>query len=232
MRRVTAVLIDAGRVLIHPDDTLFQRAAHAHQQPLAVGVAVRAIGRTVWEGATAADPVAFWNSDRKVDAWARHAGLNPRDGARIWQQVHQADAVTPLWSIGEPTAATALAALAGAGYRIAGVSNNDGRLHEQLTAAGLTSYVTAIVDSAVLGIAKPDPAIFLHAAAALGIRPDQCVMIGDDPHFDIHASTRAGIGSTILIDAHHDRPATWTTPACPDLGAAAALLLASETTVT
>ncbi|MGX6607453.1 HAD family hydrolase [Micromonosporaceae bacterium Da 78-11] len=228
MRRMTAILIDAGRVLIHPDDTLFQHAARTHQQSLAAGVAVRAIGRTVWEGAAAADPVAFWNSDRKVHAWARHAGLSSRAGARIWQQVHRADTDTPLWSVCEPTAVTSLAALAAAGYRIAVVSNNDGQLHHQLAAAGLTSYFTAIVDSAVLGTTKPDPAIFLHAAAAVGAHPGQCVMIGDDPHFDIHASTRAGIGSTILIDAHHDRPATWPTPACRDLGAAANLLLASK----
>jgi HAD superfamily hydrolase (TIGR01549 family) len=224
MRRVTAVLIDAGRVLLHPDDTLFQRAAHRHHQALAAGTAARALGRTVWEGAAAHDPIAFWNTHRKIHAWARHAGLDPHTGARIWHHVHQADAGTPLWSVPEPTAATALAALTAAGYHLAAVSNNDGRLHHQLAAAGLADYFTAIVDSAVVGIAKPSPAIFLHAAAILGASPDQCVMIGDDPYFDIRASARAGIGHSILIDAHHDRPATWTPPACPDLGAAITLL--------
>jgi len=218
------VLVDAGRVLIHPDDALFQRAARDHHQVLAPGVAARAIGRTVWEGAAARDPVAFWNTRRKIEAWSRHAGLPPQAGTRIWHQVHHADAVTPLWSVSEPTAPAALAALTSAGYRLAVVSNNDGRLHHQLAAAGLAGYFTAIVDSAAVGVAKPNPAIFLRAAAALGVRPDQCVMIGDDPYFDIRASTRAGIGGAILIDAHHDRPATWTTPAFPDLGAAASLL--------
>jgi putative hydrolase of the HAD superfamily len=62
------------------------------------------------------------------------------------------------------------------------VSNNDGRLHQQLATAGLAGYVTAIVDSAAVGGAKPDPGIFLHAAAALGARLEECVMIGDDPY--------------------------------------------------
>ena len=226
MRRITAILIDAGRVLVHPDDSLFQRAAHEHNQALAPGVAARALGRTVWEGAAASDPIAFWNTSQKVHAWSRHAGLAIHIGAEIWHRVHQVDATAPLWCVPEPTAAAALAALTAAGYRLAVVSNNDGRLRQQLTAAGLAIYFTATVDSATVGIAKPDPAIFLHAAAALGARPDECVMIGDDPYFDIRASTRAGIRGSILIDAHHDRPATWPTPACPGLGAAVASLLA------
>lgn len=224
MRRVAAVLIDAGRVLLHPDDTLFQRAAHTHHQTLAPGVAARAIGRTVWEGATANDPVAFWTSSRKIHAWSRHAGLAPHAGTRIWHHVHQADTATPLWSIPEPTAAAALTALTDTGYRLAVVSNNDGRLHQQLAAAGLADHFTAIIDSAAIGTAKPEPAIFLHAASALDVRPDECVMIGDDPYFDIRASAQAGIHRNILIDAHHDRPATWPTPACLHLGAAATLL--------
>lgn len=224
MRRVTAVLIDAGRVLIHPDDTLFQNAARAHHQTLAPGTAARAIGRTVWDGAATNDPIAFWNTHDKIHTWSRHAGLDPHTGTRIWHHVHQADADTPLWSVPEPTAAVTLAALAAAGYQLAAVSNNDGRLHQQLTAAGLAGYFTVLVDSAVVGVAKPDPAIFLHAAAALGVPAEQCVMIGDDPYFDIQASTRAGIGASILIDAHHDRPTTWATPACPDLAAANLLI--------
>lgn len=224
MRRITAVLIDAGRVLLHPDDTLFQHAARSLGQTLTPGAAARALGRTVWEGAADDDPVAFWNTHRKIHAWSQHAGLTTSAGVAIWDHVHHADATTPLWSVAEPSAATALATLTGAGYHLAAVSNNDGRLHQQLTTTGLAPYFSAIIDSAVTGMTKPDPRIFLHAAAELGAYPDECVMIGDDPHFDIRAAIHAGIAVSILIDAHHDRPRTWPTPASPDLGTAAQLL--------
>jgi putative hydrolase of the HAD superfamily len=132
---------------------------------------------------------------------------------------------TSLWTKTDPGTATALQRLTEAGYPIAVVSNNDGRLHHQLTTAGLADYVAAIVDSAVAGVAKPSPQIFNHAAGRLGVRLDDCIMIGDDPYFDIRASLHAGAAAAILIDPGTDRPATWSTPAYPDLlGAVTALL--------
>ncbi|GIM94386.1 HAD family hydrolase [Paractinoplanes toevensis] len=220
------MLVDAGRVLVHPDDQLFRQEALAVGCTLAAGAATIALGRTVWEGAAASDPIAFWNSTAKIDAWSRHAGLATRSGRAVWERVHRRDREdTPLWSKPDPGAAVALQRLRQAGYLIAVVSNNDGRLHHQLTASGLIHHVNAVVDSAQVGLAKPSPEIFDHAATQLGVRLDQCVMIGDDPYFDIHASLHAGAAAALLIDPGDDRPCTWPTIAYPDLGGAADAVL-------
>jgi hypothetical protein len=68
--RTAAVLVDAGRVLVHPDDTLFQDAAHQLGCTLPPGVAACALGRTVWQGAAAPDPIAFWEGPAKIRACA------------------------------------------------------------------------------------------------------------------------------------------------------------------
>ncbi|XVU28137.1 HAD family hydrolase [Actinoplanes sp. CA-054009] len=211
-------------MLLHPNDTFFQHAARALGQHLAPGVASEALGRTVWDGVAANDPVRFWNGDEKIRTWSRHAGLSTAAGAAIWKHVHERDLHEPLWSIPEASAQSALTTLVGAGYRLAVVSNNDGRLRQQLTNAALLPYFDAIIDSATHHAVKPDPAIFNAATDELGVHPSECLMIGDDPHFDIQASLEAGIVDTILIDKLDCRPPTWPTRACPDLSAAADLL--------
>jgi HAD superfamily hydrolase (TIGR01549 family) len=219
--RTAAVLIDAGRVLIHPDDRLFQRAARSVGYTLPDGAATSAIGRTVWEAASTNDPVAFWSGPAKVDAWSRQASLPIRQGRAVWDRVHELDqTVTPLWSQVDPAAGAALRCLNRAGLKVAVVSNNDGRLRQQLHQAGLLHLVDAGVDSAVAGVAKPSPEIFAYAAAGLGVPLNDCIMIGDDPYFDIQAALRAGVASAILIDPGADRPISWSTAAYADLHSA------------
>lgn len=227
--RAAAVLVDAGRVLVHPDDTLFQHAAHQLGCILPPGVAARALGPTVWQGAADSDPIAFWAGPAKIHAWARHAHLSTEEGSAVWHRVHELDRTgTPLWSQTDPGAATALRQLAAADLPVAVVSNNDGRLHQQLAAGGLLHLVTAIVDSATVGKAKPAPEIFAHAAAELGVRLERCIMIGDDPHFDVRASLLAGVGQALLIDPGGDRPGNWPADAFPDVAGAAAHIVGAR----
>jgi len=43
-----------------------------------------------------------------------------------------------------------------------------------------------------VGSAKPAPGLFLHAAAAMGVRPADCVVVGDSPN-DVLAARAAGM---------------------------------------
>ncbi|WP_421722868.1 HAD family hydrolase [Bauldia sp.] len=43
------------------------------------------------------------------------------------------------------------------------------------------------------GVRKPDPEMFLRAAARLAVDPTDCVFIGDDPHADIVGAKQAGM---------------------------------------
>jgi putative hydrolase of the HAD superfamily len=49
-----------------------------------------------------------------------------------------------------------------------------------------------IVDSAILGIAKPDPGIFHHVAETLGVRPERCLYVGDTVRYDVLGARAAG----------------------------------------
>lgn len=62
------------------------------------------------------------------------------------------------------------------------------RLHDGL---GIGGFFDAYAISAVLGFRKPDPRIYRHASDALGLAPEQCLFIDDDPAL---ASAAIGLG--------------------------------------
>ena len=100
--------------------------------------------------------------------------------------------------LGEAAAAFArnrphLEALAGR-FRLAIVSNFYGNLEAVCRSTGLASLFDVIVDSHRVGAAKPDPAIFRAALAALSARPETSLMIGDSLARDGEGARRSGIG--------------------------------------
>lgn len=56
----------------------------------------------------------------------------------------------------------------------------------------LISYFDAIVESSVVGVRKPDPAIFQLGIDALGLPANQCVAIGDSYVKDIVPAKTCG----------------------------------------
>lgn len=58
---------------------------------------------------------------------------------------------------------------------------------------GLRDHFVHHVAARDLGVAKPDPAIFHHACARLGLAPAQVLHVGDDPHLDVHGARAAGL---------------------------------------
>jgi len=76
-------------------------------------------------------------------------------------------------------AVEACRALAGAGMKLAVVSNLDVGLHDHVRARGFDSLVDAVVTSAEAGAPKPSAAIFELALRRLGTRADHAVHVGD-----------------------------------------------------
>lgn len=70
-------------------------------------------------------------------------------------------------------------------YPMVLVSNFYGNIESVLEDFGIRKYFDAIIESAVLGIRKPDPRIFEHGVKALGLLPEQCLVIGDSYRKDI-----------------------------------------------
>lgn len=83
------------------------------------------------------------------------------------------------------------------GLKLAVVSNFDGRLHGLLAELGLAQWLEAVVISSSAGAAKPDPAPFHHALAALDLAPRQVWHVGDSPEDEAGASA-AGVHCVLV----------------------------------
>lgn len=79
-----------------------------------------------------------------------------------------------------------------AGLIVGVVSNSEGRVAELAELLGWRRDFAVIADSGVLGIEKPDPAIFAWTAARLGCAADTIVHVGDSWAADIEGARNAG----------------------------------------
>lgn len=86
-----------------------------------------------------------------------------------------------------------------AGIKLAVVSNSEGTVEAMLNDVGLGRHIETVVDSWVVGIAKPDPRIFHLALDRLGVAAHEAIMVGDIPVADIAGAQAAGIRA-VLID--------------------------------
>ncbi|MDH8701765.1 HAD superfamily hydrolase (TIGR01509 family) [Dysgonomonadaceae bacterium PH5-43] len=70
-------------------------------------------------------------------------------------------------------------------YPLVLVSNFYGNIETVLADFGLSSYFDKIIESAVVNVRKPDPAIFDLGIKALNLRPEEVVVVGDSYAKDI-----------------------------------------------
>ncbi len=141
---------------------------------------------------------------------------------RLAEELRVAKPPNGLWSVEVPEAAPVLDALRRRGLRLAVVSNSGGNVADILASVGLAERVDVIVDSGRLGVEKPDPRIFAHAAAALDVRPEEAVHVGDLYSVDVVGARAAGCRAILL-----DPLGAWKAVDCltaPDLPAAARLI--------
>ena len=151
---------------------------------------------------------------RALDVFAAHAKTLPVGS--VWRRV-LADNVVAFGRIA-------------AALPVAIVSNNDGTAEQQLLELGICQVgegplpsVAIVVDSGTIGIAKPDPAIFLPALAALGTDPARTLYVGDTVHADVHGARAAGM-PVVQLDPY-DLHADFDHHRLPDVAALADLLL-------
>lgn len=104
------------------------------------------------------------------------------------------------WSVVDQRSRQGLRALSEHGYRLAIVSNSDGTIERQLhlfeicqTGDGAGVCVEAVIDSHILGLSKPDPAIFHHVLGLLGTEAARAAHIGDSVHADVGGARAAGV---------------------------------------
>jgi putative hydrolase of the HAD superfamily len=106
-----------------------------------------------------------------------------------------------LWSRPVEGAREMLDALETMGVRRAVVSNSDGRAELHLRNAGLLAGVEFVVDSHLVGFAKPDPRIFRVALERMGVPPDRALYVGDILAVDAVGARAAGLDFVLLDPA-------------------------------
>lgn len=70
-------------------------------------------------------------------------------------------------------------------YPMVLVSNFYGNIHAVLCSYGLDGYFMKVIESAIVGVRKPDPRIFALGVEALGLQPEEIVVVGDSYGKDI-----------------------------------------------
>lgn len=199
-----AVLFDAGGTLLQLDVGRLQprlRAAGLQpRRPLLDGFWY-AVSLLDSEFAPGHAPFEAW-FPRWIDRIAEHVGLPSEPFRETYLAV---DREAMLWSAPIAGAEATLRALADAGLRVGVVSNADGRIAQALARAGLATWLEVIVDSAVVGVEKPDPAIFDHALDQLGVSPEVTWYVGDSVAYDVPAAESGGL-TPWLVDHTGWRP--------------------------
>jgi len=72
------------------------------------------------------------------------------------------------------------------------VTNFYGNMHTVLAEFGLDHLFKDVIESSVVGVRKPDPEIFRLGVQALGLEPQETVMIGDNYEKDIVPANSIG----------------------------------------
>ncbi|MPZ72545.1 MAG: HAD-IA family hydrolase [Nitriliruptorales bacterium] len=124
-----------------------------------------------------------------------HGGVPEDVMLDAWRE---ADDPLFLWDRPIAGAAECLTALRAHGVAVGVVSNADGRVEAALERAGLAHLFDVIVDSGIVGVAKPDPAIFGFALRALGLSPAETWYLGDTVAYDAVAAEAAGLTAWVV----------------------------------
>ena len=132
--------------------------------------------------------------DRCADALAEGLGVEGLDGPAVRQAMLSSLRFAPFADV-EP----ALRELRSRGVRLVVASNWDCSLPDWLDEAGVLDLLDGTVSSAVVGRAKPDPAVFLEALRVAGADPAEAIHVGDSLENDVGGARRAGLRA-VLID--------------------------------
>lgn len=185
-----------GRAGIRPDEGEFARLAHELEEAGALpgGVPPRTVPTSL--------AGAWAQRDRSAQEHrAAYLGLMRQvrlPGAGLHEALYARHMEPEAWHP-YPDAAAVLAELRRRGVRVAVVSNIGWDLRPVFRTHGLDPWVDAYVLSFEHGAQKPDRRLFAAACDALGVAPEEALMVGDDARADGGA---AELGCAVRLVEH------------------------------
>jgi putative hydrolase of the HAD superfamily len=202
------MLFDAGGILLLPDPTVLAPLLAPYGGSTAIEAHVRAHYLGMAAKSAAGSTEKFW--DEYNLAYVQGVGVPSDDVAYAAHVLERTrNAFVWRWPIAESV--EALAKLVAAGVPVGVVSNASGQIEEVLQRSGVCQVgdgpltaVRVIIDSHVVGIAKPDPRIFDFALTHFPEIPtNRIAYVGDSVTMDVGGARAAGL-HPILLDPYDD----------------------------
>ena len=209
MRRIRAVLLDAGNTLVFPQIEVVAADLKEHglvAKPEdfyeAERLAKQKLDEWLWpmiRAGTVPEQIDYYYWSEYLREFTRRLGV-PDEGRGELTRLLVADFQNiQLWSRVMPDTPPFLEWMLAQGYLLGVVSNSIGTLEGQLVNLGLARYFQAILDSAIVGIQKPHAGIFKLALERLGAQSSEAVFVGDTYATDVGGAELAGL-TGVLID--------------------------------
>jgi len=227
---IRAVLFDAGNTLVFLD---YARLAQGVGSALGLSLTGADLAAHAPAASKAMERAGGSDQHRAavyLEALFLLAGVPPERLTEVRDCLARMHGEYHLWCAVRAGSSESLARLRAAGLRLGVVSNSDGRVTQALEAAGLRHHFDVVIDSALVGLEKPDPRIFRAALEALAVAPEEALYVGDLYEVDVLGAQAAGIRAILF-----DPPASETMPTCPTTNSIPALvndLLSGETLMT
>jgi len=194
--RVRAVLFDVGQTLLYPDLPYLQKLLEDYR----VRTDLTTLGRGC---AIARERVSRSKGNEKnhkgfFGFWMKWVGVADDYIPEVLTKIYERHQREHLWSWLDPEAKSTLAELHQRSYRLGIISNADGQIESAMTQLGVAEYFEHIIDSAIVGVEKPDERIFAMALEKLKLPASSCLYIGDNYDNDVIGARQAGMAPLLL----------------------------------
>jgi HAD superfamily hydrolase (TIGR01549 family) len=204
MHRSQAIIFDLGGTLLYPDFPFLQtilkgggQAITQNQFLLALSKASNRID-TYRQATTDASRVPVYLKYLLEELQVEEFQVSEKIEELVQQVILPRHQTVNFWNyLLEGT--LALLATLQQTYKLAIISNSDGRAAAKAAQYGIAPYLDFIIDSHVVGVEKPDPQIFMLACQRLGLPARNCYYVVDIYSIDVVGAHKAGL-HPILID--------------------------------
>lgn len=198
----SAVLLDAGNTLVFVDRArvlrVYGELGVESDEKRFIAAELRArsrLSRRMEEGHTGTE-AHVWRD--YFETLFRLSGVPEEAVDEVGERLKAEHRKEHLWTHVEPGTRDALERLLERGYRLAVISNADGRVEALLARVGLRDLFEFVVDSEVVGFEKPDPRIFHEGTSRLGLEPGKCLYVGDLYPVDVVGARGAGMDAALV----------------------------------
>jgi HAD superfamily hydrolase (TIGR01662 family) len=199
---IKAIFFDAGNTLVFIDPRVVLPILGEHGAEVdlerfrraELAARVQLVSR-IEEGAFGTEP-HIWQEyfvSLMAGSGVPEASLGP-----VGERIREAHRESHLWTWFDPGTVPALQRLKDAGYRMAVISNADGRVEGLMEGAGIRHFFEFVLDSELEGVEKPDPEIFLRACRRMGVAPEESLYVGDLYPVDVLGARKVRMHAVLL----------------------------------